>query len=110
MEAHAIGQSSQRIKKGEFGDPPFRAPFVSESDGDLPNFVGMKRLLQVEQLVLRRHALAELGRVDIRKGRADDDFDFNIQFPDLLSRPCTVWARRHTYVEKHDRELLTQVL
>ena len=75
-------------------------------DGELPDFVRMKRLLQVGQLVLRRRHAADLARIDVRVGGADDDLDRRVQLADLGRGPRPVGSGRHAHVEEHDRERL----
>ncbi len=60
----------------------------------------VKRLLQVEQLVRRRDASANLGGIHVRVGRADDDLNLLVHLTDLPGRPDTVRARRHAHVEE----------
>src|SRR5258706_599316 len=70
-------------------------------------FVGVKRLLEIEQLILGWHALADLGGVCIRKGGAEADLNLAVERSDSLRSPRAIRTRRHSHIEKQDRERLS---
>src|SRR5687767_14672582 len=67
----------------------------------------MKRLLQIEQLVRRRDAPADLGRIDVGIRGAHHDLDQRIDLAYALRGPGSVWTRGHAHVEECDRNRLT---
>src|SRR6202034_4307057 len=80
------------------------APLARERNRHLPDFMGMKWLLQIGQLFFRRHHAADVARIDVRIGRAKDDFYGGIELPDPRRGPNTVGSRRHPHVQKYHRE------
>ena len=84
-------------------EPLLRARALgAERVRQLPHFVRVERLLQVEQLVGRRHALRDHRGIDVGVGRADHDLGLWVQLADALGRPGAIRAGRHAHVEKHD--------
>ncbi len=79
-------------------------PLLAERQRHLPDFVRMKGLLQVEQLVLGRNPAADFQRIDVRIGGADDDLDLRVDLADSARRPGSVWTGWHAHVEKDDGE------
>ena len=77
---------------------------LAQRDCELADLVRVERLLQVEELVRRRDATADLRRVEVRVGRADDDLDLRVDLADPLRGPGPVPAGRHAHVEEHDGE------
>jgi hypothetical protein len=102
-EAGTIAQPCQRIDIVDLGGAAIGAPaLVAECTRELPHFIRMKRLLQVEELVVRRRAFADVLGIDVRIRRADDDLDQRVELTDLFGGPGTIGARRHAHVEEHD--------
>ena len=100
-EAGSAGQARQQIEIGHLGGAARGSgAFLAECQRELPYFVGMKRLLQVEQLVGRRDAPADLGRVDVGVCSADDDLDQRVDLTDALRGPRAVGPGRHPHVEE----------
>ena len=63
-EARAVWQSRESVLLRQLGDAAIGArPLLAQRQRQLPHLVGMKRLLQVEELVGRRDSPADVGRV-----------------------------------------------
>ena len=79
----------------------------TECQRQLAHFVGMKRLLQVEQLVGRRDSCADIGWVHVGVGSADDDLHLLVNLADPLCCPDAVGTGRHAHVEeRHGKRAL----
>ena len=100
-EAGAVRQPCESVLLRQFGDAAIGArPLFAQCQRQLPYFVGMKRLLQVEELVGRRDSPADVGRVHVGVGGADDDLHLLVDLADLLCRPDAVGTGRHAHVEE----------
>ncbi len=76
MKRVRLGRPVSRSNVGELRRALLGArALLAERERELAHFVRMKRLLQVEQLVRRRDAPADLCRVDVGIRRADHDLD-----------------------------------
>jgi hypothetical protein len=95
-----IRQAGQGIEVGQLDDAVFGAPLARQRNRHLPDLVRMKRLLQIREFLLGRHHAADLARIDVRIGGADDDLDGRIQLANARRGPYPVRARRHAHVEK----------
>ncbi len=104
----AIRQSRERIEIRELHDAMFGAPFARQRDGHLANFVRMKRLLQVRELLLGRHDGAHVARIDVGIRGAQDDFNGGIHFANARGSPHAIGSRRHAHVEERHRKRIVR--
>ena len=100
-EAGAVRQPGESVLLRQFRDAAIGArALFAECQRQLPHFVGMKRLLQVEELVGRRDSLADVGWVHVGVGGADDDLHLLVDLADPLCCPDAVGTGRHAHVEE----------
>src|SRR5215510_3403004 len=102
MALLAVRQAGQSVEIRQADYPPLRTPFARKRNGRLPDLMGMKRLLQIRELLLRRHDAAYFRRIYIGVGRTDDDLERGIQLSDTRGRPDPILSRRHPHVEESD--------
>jgi len=100
----AVGEPGEGIEVGEPHDAPLGAPFAAERNGHLAHFVRMKWLLQIGELVFRRHVAADLARIRVRVRRADHDLERGIELADVRRRPHPILPGGHAHVDESHRE------
>ena len=77
-----------------------------ERHRELPHFVGVEGLLEVEQLAPPAGCARRGPRIHVRVGRDDDDVDVRVHRPDRRRRPRAVRSGRHAHVQEGDVEAL----
>ena len=95
-ERTSIRQAGQAIVVRQLPESILHAPLATtQCQRQLPHFVGMKRLLQVEELVGGRDSPADVGRVHVGVGGADDDLHLLVDLAD----PACVRRNRERRVD-----------
>jgi hypothetical protein len=81
---------------------------AGERNRHLADFMRVEGLLQIGELLFRGHHCADVARIDVRIGGANDDFNGGVEFPDPRRGPDAVGAGRHPHVQKRHRERIVR--